>query len=254
MNRTILITGASSGIGLGLKEYFVNKGDKVIDISLGGEYDCDITDTKALDEVFAKLQNEKIDILINNAGAVELVPEEQIRLQFDINFFGLINITKRALPLMKDDGKIINISSTCALFPLPFRAYYCASKAAVSMITDGLRMELSKYTHIQVAAICPGEIKTNFTKNRVKMFETNERYKGTISGSAHFIDKHEHKRMPIEKAIKKITSFIEKKKLKPQKIIGKQKILYFVKKFLPKSAWIKITQKMYIREYNEGAK
>ena len=82
--RTVLITGASSGIGKGLKEYFESKNDKVIDISLGGQYDCDITDTPALIEVFEKLKNERLDMLINCAGrglsgATELISEEEIR-------------------------------------------------------------------------------------------------------------------------------------------------------------------------------
>ncbi len=252
MNRTILITGASSGIGKGLKEYFLSKGDKVINISLDAHsYPCDITNRDQLDETFSRLQNEKIDILINCAGrglsgAVELVSEEEIRKQFELNFFALINVTKRTIPLLNENAKIINISSTCALFPLPFRSYYCASKAAVSMITDGMRMEL-KNTSIQVAAVCPGEVKTNFTKNRVKDFETNSRYGDSVKKSAQFVDSREEKRMPVEKAVQKIAKFIEKKRLKPQKIIGKQKLLYFFAKFVPKSVWIKATQKIYVK-------
>ncbi len=252
MNRTVLITGASSGIGLELKKYFLSKNDKVFDLSLSSEeLPCDITNKTSLDTTFQKLKDEKFDILINCAGrglsgAVELVSEEEIRKQFDINFFGLVDVIKRALPQMKEKSKIINISSTCALFPLPFRSYYCASKAAVSMITDGLRMEL-KNTQIQVAAICPGEVKTNFTKNRVKVFKTNERYGDSIEKSTKYVDSHENKRMPVEYAVKKMVQFIEKKKLKPQKIIGKQKFLYFVQRLVPKSWFIKVTQKLFVK-------
>lgn len=252
MNRSVLITGASSGIGLELKKYFLSKNDKVFDLSLSSEeLPCDITDKTSLDTTFQKLKDEKFDILINCAGrglsgAVELVNEEEIRKQFDINFFGLVDVIKRALPQMKEKSKIINISSTCALFPLPFRSYYCASKAAVSMITDGLRMEL-KNTQIQVAAICPGEVKTNFTKNRVKVFQTNERYGDSIEKSTKYVDSHENKRMPVEYAVKKMVQFIEKKKLKPQKIIGKQKFLYFVQRLVPKSWFIKVTQKLFVK-------
>lgn len=252
MNRTILITGASSGIGLGLKNYFLSKGDRVLDLSLSSEnFPCDITDKTSLDTTFEKLKDEKLDILINCAGrglsgAVELVGEEEIRKQFDVNFFGLVDVLKRALPMMKEKSKIINISSTCALFPLPFRSYYCASKAAVSMITDGLRMEL-KNTKIQVAAICPGEVKTNFTKNRVKVFQTNDRYGKSVENSTKYVDSHEDKRMPVEYAVKKMVHFIEKRKLKPQKIIGKQKILYFLQKLVPKSLFLKVTQKIFVK-------
>lgn len=253
MNRTILITGASSGIGAQLKKHFDECKDKVICLSRNDELcPCDITDTKQLDAFFEKIKDEKLDILINCAGqglsgAVELVDDEQIRKQFDINFFGLVDVTKRALPMMKEKSKIINISSTCALFPLPFRAYYCASKAAVSMISDGLRMEL-KNTGIQVAAICPGEVKTNFTKNRVKEFKTNERYGDSVKNSTEYVDSREDKRMSVEYAGKKIVKFIEKKKLKPQIIIGKQKFLYFLKRLVPKSLFIKVTQKIFVKD------
>ena len=249
--RTILITGASSGIGKQLKKIFEEKGDKVIDLSLNGEVPCDITDNQSIDAFFEKIKDEKLDILINCAGqglsgAVELVNEKEIRRQFDINFFGLVEVTKHALPMMKEKSKIINISSTCALFPLPFRAYYCASKAAVSMITDGLRMEL-KNTKIQVAAICPGEVKTNFTKNRVKQFETNERYGDSVKNSTLHVDSHEDKRMSVEYAAGKMAKFIERKKLKPQVIIGKQKYLYFIKKIVPKSWFIAATKKIFVK-------
>ncbi len=252
MNRTVLITGATSGIGQELKKYFESKGDKVINISLHDPlFPCDITKKSDLDAFFEHIKGEKLDILINCAGqglsgAVELVTDEEIRKQFDINVFGLVDVTKRALPLMKEKSKIINISSTCALFPLPFRAYYCASKAAVSMLTDGMRMEL-KNTKIQVAAICPGEVKTNFTKNRVKEFATNERYGNSVEKSTKHVDSHEDKRMSVEYAVKKMVKFIEKKKLKPQVIIGKQKYLYFASRFVPKSWFIKTIGKLFVK-------
>ena len=249
MKRRIVITGASSGIGLELKNLFEKKGDEVIDLSRTSG--CDITDNNSLKLEFEKLKDKEIDILINCAGfglsgAVELADESEIRKLFDVNFFGLVNVTKHALPLMGKTGKIINISSTCALFPLPFRAYYCASKSAVNMITDGLRMEL-KNTKIQVASVCPGEVKTNFTKNRVKIFTTNERYKNSIKVSTENIDKHEDKRMPVGVAAKKIIKFVERKKLKPQVIIGKQKILYALQKLLPKSWLIALIEKFFVK-------
>ena len=252
MNRTILITGASSGIGEELKKQYLKIGDKVIDLSRNSkDCSCDITNKIDLENFFRKYENEKIDILINCAGqglsgAVELVKDKEIRKQFDINFFGLIDVIKHSLPLMKENGKIINISSTCALFPLPFRSYYCASKSAVNMITDGLRMEL-RNTNIQVASICPGEVKTNFTKNRVKDFETNSRYGDSVRKSTEHVDSHEEKRMSVENAVKKMVKFIERKKLKPMTIIGRQKYLYFISRFVPKSLFIKVIGKMFVK-------
>lgn len=252
MNRNILLTGGTSGIGKGLKEYFERKGDKVFNLSLSSpDYPCDITNAEQLEKTFEKLQNIQFDILINCAGrglsgTVELTSEEDVRAQFELNFFALLRVIKNALPLMKQKSKIINISSTCAIFPLPFRSYYCASKAAVNMITDGLRMELKK-TGIQVAAICPGEVKTNFTKNRVKDFETNSRYGDSVKKSTEYVDSHEDKRMSVESAVKKMAKFIERKKLKPMTIIGKQKYLYFISRLVPKSLFIKVIGKIFVK-------
>ena len=107
-------------------------------------------------------------------------------------------------------------------------------------------MEL-KNTKIQVASVCPGEIKTKFTKNRVKNYETNERYLDSVEKSTKFVDSHENKRMPADVAAKKIVKFIEKKKLKPQIIIGKQKVLYFFQKIFPKTVIIKVIQKLFVK-------
>ncbi|MBP3431867.1 MAG: SDR family NAD(P)-dependent oxidoreductase [Clostridia bacterium] len=227
--RTIVITGASSGIGLGLKEKFEKKGDVVIDVSLNGaDYQCDVADHKQLKAVFDDiyLNHGEIDILVTCAGygisgAIELLKEEDTKKQFDVNFFGTANACKYAIPMMKKKGKMVIIASATALFPLPFKAYYCASKAAVDSFAQSLRMELSR-TKIQVTSICPGDIKTNFSNNRVKVYETNERYGNSIELSTKPTEKTEKRRMPPEYAVKKLMKICEKKHFKPRYIIGKQ--------------------------------
>ena len=128
--RTVVITGASSGIGKGLKEIFERKGDKVIDVSLDGkDYKCDVGDEKRLKEVFDDiyLNHGGIDILVTCAGygvsgAIELIKEDDAKKQFDVNFFGTSNTCKYAIPMMNRKGKIVIISSATAIFPLPFKA------------------------------------------------------------------------------------------------------------------------------------
>ncbi len=227
--RTIVITGASSGIGEGLKNIFEKKGDLVIDVSLNGrDYKCDVSNEKQLKKVFDDiyLNHGKIDMLITCAGyglsgAVELLDEKESKREFDVNFFGTANACKYAIPMMKRKGKIIIISSATALFPIPFKAYYCASKSAVDSFARCLKMELSK-TKIQVTSICPGDIKTNFSQNRVKVYETNERYGKAIELSTKPTEKSEKRRMSPQYAIKKIYKTCEKRHLKSQYIIGKQ--------------------------------
>lgn len=252
----IVITGSSSGIGKALKEHYLSLGNNVVGISLSGDdYLADVSDKNALDKVFEQIKEKlgTIDILINCAGfgvsgAIELIDPQMVQKEYDVNVLGTIFTTQCALPIMSEKGKIINISSACALFPLPFRSFYCSSKSAISMFSDCLRMELCK-TKIQSTAICPCDIKTNFTKNRQKSYVTNERYKDAIKLSAERIDSRENKRMPLEKATKILVKIIDKKKLKPQYVMGaRNKVLYQVQKFFPKSWVLKVMTKLFYIE------
>lgn len=236
--RTVVITGATSGIGKGLKEAFEKKGDIVVDISRNGrDYKCDVGDEKSLKAVFDDiyLNYGNIDILITCAGygisgAVELIDEQSAKKEFDVNFFGTSNACKYAIPMMNRKAKIVIISSVAGLFSQPFKAYYCASKAAVNSFAQSLKMELSK-TDIEVTSICPGDIKTNFTDNRVKIYETNDRYGKAVELSTKPTDKTEKRRMPLSYALKKMMKIIEKDKFKPQYIVGRQHhFFYFFKR------------------------
>ncbi len=254
--KNIVITGSSSGIGQALRAYYEKNGDNVIGISLeGDDYNCDVSSFDTMKSIFEEIAKkfDKIDILIPCAGfglsgAIELINNKQIQKEYDVNVMGTVNAIQCALPLMRENGKIINISSACALFPLPFRAFYCSSKAAVSSLSDCLRMELSK-TKIQSTAICPCDIKTNFTKNRQKSYDTNERYKEAIRLSAERIDSREDKRMSVDKAVKIMTKIINKKKLKPQYVMGvRNKILYQIQKFFPRTWVLKVMTKVFYRD------
>lgn len=231
--RIIVITGASSGLGKGLKEIFEKKGDVVIDISKNGrDYQCDVSDYKKLKAIFDEiyLNYGEIDMLITCAGygisgAIELLDEKATQKQFDVNFFGTANACKYAIPMMKPNGKFVLIASATSLFPLPFKAYYCASKAAVDSFAQSLRMELSQ-TKMQVTSICPGDVRTNFSNNRVKVYDTNERYGNSLELSTKPTEKTESRRMSPEYAVKKIYKICEKKHFKPRYIVGKQYKLF----------------------------
>ena len=163
------------------------------------------------------------------------------------NFFGTAFACKYALTMLKPRGKIIIISSATALFPLPFKTYYCASKAAVDSFAESLRMELSR-TDIQVTSVCPGDVRTNFSENRVKVYDTNERYGKSIDLSTRPTEKTEKRRMSPEYAVKKLLAICEKKHLKPRYIIGNQYHFFnFARKILPQSAMIKILTKIFYK-------
>ena len=254
--KVIVVTGGTSGIGKHFVDFF-RDGNTVINLARSVEADdydikCDVSVESEVIEAF-KLIKEKwgrVDILINNAGygvsgATEHLKDEEVSRLFEVNFMGVFRCAKYALPLMEKGAKIVNISSACAIFPLPFRGMYCASKAAVSMLSHSLREEVKPYG-IDVTAICLGDTKTEFTKNRVKNFTTSERYGDRIKLADEHIAKREHKRMSVDYAASKIEKIIMKKKYKPFYIVGaKYKFLYALYRIFPLNIILSVTGKMF---------
>ena len=188
--KKVVITGVSTGIGYSTAKilcdsgYFVygsvrkDKDAEKLSSEFGKSFQSlifDVTDPKAIIASAEKVQNdlkpgESIAGLVNNAGIalggpVTLIDTEVFRKQFDVNFFGLIDVTKAYLPLLgaskesSEQGKIINISSISGRRSHPFMAPYTASKFALEAFSDSLRRELLIYG-IDVILIEPGPIKT----------------------------------------------------------------------------------------------
>ena len=113
------------------------------------------------------------------------------------------------------------------------------------MLSYGLRMEL-KDAGINITCICPGDIRTNFSKNRDKNFATNSRYGNKVEESAKQIDTREPKRMTVEYASSKVFKICNKKKTKPMYVIGRQyKFLHFLQKVAPLSWILHFTRKYF---------
>lgn len=257
MKKIVVITGSNSGIGQGLKKLYTNDNCLVIGINKDGEFNnttefyADVSNQTLVKEVFDKIGKlyNKIDVLINCAGyavfgATELIENDKAKNLFDVNYFGILNCIKSALPFMQKGSKIFNISSACALFCVPYRVHYCASKAAVSMLSYGFRMELNP-SGIDVVCICPGDVKTNFSKNRVIEMQTSERYGDKLQKSVKQIDKRESKRMTVEYATKKMYKIFNKKRTKPMYIVGNSmKFLNFICRFVPLKLFLYLTTKV----------
>jgi NAD(P)-dependent dehydrogenase (short-subunit alcohol dehydrogenase family) len=182
MKKVILITGISSGFGNQTAELLADKGHSVygtvrrdaeINPAVHG-LKLDLMDDDSIKvAVQTVLQREgKIDVLINNAGMhtggpIETSPLENIKLQMDTNFLGMVKLTKEVLPVMRKQGggTIINFSSIGGLMGLPFQAFYSASKFAIEGFSEALRMEVKKY-RINVVLINPGDFHTSNSANR----------------------------------------------------------------------------------------
>lgn len=184
MNKVIIVTGASTGIGKEITLLLAKKGHKVYAlarrIELMEEFKkygitplkVDITEKKQIQQAIEFILNEQkhIDILINNAGygyydALEIGSIEQAKALFEVNLFGLMEITAAVLPSMRSQhfGKIINISSVVGKVSFPFMGWYSASKHAVEGLSDALRIELAPFG-ITVSIIEPGRVQSEFSQ------------------------------------------------------------------------------------------
>lgn len=257
MNKIVVITGGTSGIGLELKKLFEANGDTVLTVSkreLSDEnhYSCDMRNELKVKQVINGIGQKfgRIDLLINSAGLgmsgiTEFVPTDDIIKLTEVDYFGVLYTIRSAIRFMSEGSRIVNISSAMALFPVPFRSIYGSLKSAVLSLSYSLRMEL-KPMGIDVVAICPGDIKTNFTENRIKNFETSERYGDRLATATEKSDGRENKRMSAEKCALAIYKKLLKNKCKPMYIIGgKYKFLHFLTRITPKSWLLGITGKIY---------
>ncbi len=184
MNKKIvLITGGSSGIGKSIGEFLTDKGFKVYGTSRNPEkimdskfplVAMDVRNTEtivsAVNQVIEK--EGKIDIVINNAGVgitgpLEETPASEIKNNFETNLFGPIEVMKAVLPQMRKQksGLIINVTSIAGYMGLPFRSVYSASKGALELITEGLRMEVKAFG-IEITNLAPGDFATNIAAGR----------------------------------------------------------------------------------------
>ncbi len=255
MDRVIVITGGTSGIGLELKKLYESNGDKVITISRreaeGEHHAVDVANEKKVTTAIEKIAKKygKIDVLINSAGfgisgITELTPTDNWKSVMEVNFNGTMYATRAALKYMEKGGRVVNISSAMALFPVPFRAYYAAAKSAVLTMSYALRMEL-KPLGIDVVAICPGDIRTSFTANRIKNYDSDPRYGDRLYTATEKCDARESKRMSAETCGKKIYRIINKKHTRPYYIIGgKYKALHLLTRLTPKSWLLNATGKI----------
>ncbi len=177
MSKTYVITGAASGIGRALVEYFSKSGivfagvrrtEALEELSAISEniipFYIDLCNDASILEAskYIKEKTENIDTLINAAGcvvagAVENISVSELRRQFDTNVFGHIEFTQQLLDIL-DGGRIINISSMASYGIFPFIAPYCASKRAMDILFNSLLMETKR--NIKVISIKPGVIAT----------------------------------------------------------------------------------------------
>lgn len=258
-NKTIIITGASAGIGKALAEYFGKQGHSVYGLSrkkVESPYftsiATDITEKEQIDNAINQiLEKEKqIHILINNAGmgmvgAVEDATKEDITKLFNLNLVGAVQMITAVMPTMREQkqGQIINISSIGSEMGLPFRGFYSASKSALDKVTEAMRYEVSQW-NVEVCTLHLGDIKTNIADHRVKS-NISKPYELIFNKVYALMNAHvDSGTEPIEVA-KYIDKLLQKKTWKAHYYFGKfgQKIGVPLKWLLPQNFYENLMRK-----------
>ena len=278
LNKSILITGCSSGIGAALVSEFLEKGflvfgsirDKKMKVPLKKKYGrnfiplvFDVTNyvqiSKAYEKVESILKGTNLGILVNNAGIAQLGPVEHISSQeFDLHLktmvLGAFNCVQIFLPLLGtknrlSPGKIINISSGGGSIGQPFMASYCSSKHALEGFSESLRRELIIYG-IKVIIIAPRAFKTAIwdksnVDDRAAKFDKTE-YTQAFKKFTNFIKDSSKKGQDVKVLAQKIYKISMMKKPKAKYSMGPSGLQFYLIRTLPKRLIDKILGKYFL--------
>ena len=265
MSKVVLITGGSSGIGKSIGEFLHQKGFVVYGTSRNPEkitnsifplVALDVRDKQSIVNCVAEViqKSGRLDIVINNAGVgitgpIEEIPTEEIRNNFETNLFGPIEVMKAVLPQMREQksGLIINITSIAGYMGLPYRGIYSASKGALELITEALRMEVKSFG-IQITNVAPGDFATNIAAGRyhapvVKGSAYEVPYGNTLKEMDSHVDSGSN---PNEMA-EAIFSIIQTRNPKVHYKVGAflQKFSIVLKRILPDTVYEKMLMNHY---------
>lgn len=260
--KIVLVTGASSGIGLAAAQAFLKEGAVVYGTSRSpkGEMVQGIrmvpldvlsegSACACIDAVFQK--EGRLDVLVNNAGSGIAGPladmsTEELARQMDVNVLGMHRMVRAAMPaLFESRGHIVNISSVAGFVPIPFQSGYSASKYAVESLSESLRAELHPYG-VRVTLVEPGDTKTAFTKSRVITREISPRFEGKFRASLARMEKDEQNGAPPEKVAKAVLRAARSKNPPVRITVGLgYSLLRFIKRLLPDRLVLFIIRLLY---------
>ncbi len=228
--KKVLVTGASGGMGKAICSLLTDKGYKVYGMDYRADdtvkaekfWQCDVTDTDSVKEVYEKLKEEtdSLDAIVHTAGIydmdslIEMDEERFIRI-FDINVFGVYRINKVFFPLMHKGSRIVVTSSELApLDPLPFNGLYGITKTTLEKYAFSLRME-TNLLGIPVSIIRPGAVKTgllNISTTAIDKFvDRTELYTSMAKRFKKIVDSVESKHVEPERIAEKVLSALESK-------------------------------------------
>ena len=261
MNQVAIVTGGTSGIGKATALALKASGCTVYEFSRRAQgveglhhIAADVTSEDSIRAAVAQVMDAegRIDILVNNAGfgisgAIEFTSTTDAKSLFDVNFFGMVNMNRAVLPVMRQQGggRIVNMSSVAAPIAIPFQAYYSASKAAVRTYSLALASEVHPFG-IEVCVIMPGDIATGFTTARRKSCDGDDVYHGRIARSVAVMEHDEQTGMTAEFAGRFVARRATQKRAKLICTMGHKYALFvFLMRILPIGLTTRIVGRIY---------
>ena len=233
-DKYVLLSGANGGIGSKILPALVKEGYKVIAIDLSNNHissfdhifiKCDVTKKEDINNAYSQIikHTPSLFAIINTVGIFKMESliegnEDDFKKIFDINFFGIYSLTKKLFPLLKEDSRIINLSSEVARYsPQTFQAYYNLSKTALDGYTDALRRE-ANYLNIKVIKIQSGSMSTSLLGNANDEFEklvkNSPQFEKPLTKLKYMMDRELNKQNDPNIISRLITKILKKKKPK----------------------------------------
>jgi len=265
MQKVVLITGGSSGIGKSIGEFLCQKDFIVYGTSRNPEkysssnfpiLKLDVKQVETIKVVLDTIitKESRLDVLINNAGAgitgaIEEIPDTEIKANFETNFFGPINFIKAVLPQMRlqRSGLIINITSIAGYMGLPYRGIYSASKGALELLTESFRMELKDF-NIKMTNIAPGDFATNIAAGRYHSpLKDDSPYKKPYGDTLGLMNSHVDSGSDPQLMAQAVLKVINTKNPKVHYKVGAfmQKFSIILKRILPDTVYERILVNHY---------
>ena len=264
MNKVVLITGASSGIGKITAEYLAEQGYTVYGTSRKVQSErfrfqmlqMDVLKKRSIDQVIETIKQRegRLDILVNNAGMgitgpIEETATEEVKKVFDTNLFGAVEVINATLPLMREQksGLIINVTSIAGYMGLPFRGFYSATKGALETVSEALSMEVKSFG-IKVCCVAPGDFATNIAKGRYHSpVLEHSAYKNVYQKNLDLMNSHVSEGSDPKKMAEAILKIMNNPTPKIHYKVGEplQKFSIFLKRILPDRIFEKILMKHY---------